>query len=102
MNIKLTVGQVSQTVEVTSAALQVDLASSTISGDVNGSQVRELPLNGRDWASLATLQPGVMENREHQSSTQPGGAGGRGLGAQLRSSGGPPSPKRSSLAGRAP
>src|ERR1700726_2675018 len=33
MNIKLTVGQVSQTVEVTGAALQVDLASSTISGD---------------------------------------------------------------------
>src|ERR1700676_3598458 len=63
MNIKLTVGQVSQTVEVTGAALQVDLASSTISGDVNGSQVRELPLNGRDWASLATLQPGVMLSR---------------------------------------
>jgi len=91
MNIKLTVGQVTQTVEVTGAAVQIDLASSTISGDVNGSQVRELPLNGRDWASLATLQPGVMDNREHQDVTQAGGAGGRGLGDQLSISGGRPS-----------
>jgi hypothetical protein len=91
MNIKLTVGQVTQTVEVQGAAVQIDLASSTISGDVNGSQVRELPLNGRDWAALATLQPGVMENREHRDVTAAGGAGGRGLGDQLSISGGRPS-----------
>jgi hypothetical protein len=91
MNIKLTVGQVTQTVEVTGAAVQIDLASSTISGDVNGSQVRELPLNGRDWAALATLQPGVMLSREHQDVTAAGGAGGRGLGDQLSISGGRPS-----------
>ena len=54
MNFSMTVGQVTQTVEVTGAAPQVELASSTISGVVESTQIVELPLNGRDWASLAT------------------------------------------------
>ena len=60
MNIALTVGQVVQTVEVTGAAPQVELQSSTISGNVSATTVRELPLNGRDWASLAQLEPSVV------------------------------------------
>src|SRR5215469_16794769 len=60
MNFALQVGQVTQTVEVTGAAPQVELASSTISGVVESTQIVELPLNGRDWASLAQLQPGVV------------------------------------------
>src|SRR5712691_8675296 len=46
MNFTLTVGQITQTVEVTGAALQVELTNSAISGTVLGSAVRELPLNG--------------------------------------------------------
>jgi hypothetical protein len=89
MNLHLTVGQISQTVEVTGAALQVDLTTSTISGDVVGSEVRELPLNGRDWASLATLQPGVAAIGS-QNSLATNGAGARGLGMQLTISGNRP------------
>src|SRR2546430_17316664 len=34
------------------------------------STLRELPLNGRDWASLATLQPGVASVRTHPLGTR--------------------------------
>jgi hypothetical protein len=84
MNLALEVGEVSQTVEVTGAAVQIDLASSTISGNVQATEVRELPLNGRDWASLATLEPGVASVRSQYSATvNPSAAGGRGLATQM-------------------
>ncbi len=91
MNLALTVGEVSQTVEVTGAAVQIDLASSTISGNVQAAEVRELPLNGRDWASLATLEPGVASVRSQYNATvNPSAAGGRGLALQLSIGGGRP------------
>src|SRR5437763_16798155 len=78
----MAVGQSQQTVQVTEEAPTIQLASSTISGIVEGSEVRELPLNGRDWASLATLQPGEVSVRTHESVTQVG-SHARGLGMQL-------------------
>src|ERR1700730_9770604 len=60
LNQVLRVGQVSQTVEVTGSAPTVELSSSTVSGVVDSTTIRELPLNGRDWTSLATLEPGVV------------------------------------------
>jgi len=65
LDLSLAVGQVTQTVEVTGVAPEVELESSTISGNIQGTEVRELPLNGRDWASLATLEPGVASIRTH-------------------------------------
>src|SRR5580704_4067074 len=56
MNFSLTVGQVTQEVQVTSAVPVVELTSSTLSGNVESAEVRELPLNGRDWGSLASLE----------------------------------------------
>jgi len=41
------VGQMTQTVEVTTEAPTVELTSSTLSAQVNAATVRELPLNGR-------------------------------------------------------
>jgi hypothetical protein len=60
LNLTMRVGQVSEKVEVTGAAPAVQLATSTISAVVNSTTVRELPLNGRSWTDLATLQPGVQ------------------------------------------
>src|ERR1700676_4555105 len=59
LNIFLRVGQVTERVEVTGEAPSVELASSSISAVVNSTTVVELPLNGRDWTLLATLEPGV-------------------------------------------
>ena len=63
LDIGLQVGQVSEKIEVTAAATTVELTSSTISGEVDSTTERELPLNGRDWTQLATLQPGVAAIR---------------------------------------
>ncbi|HKU27061.1 MAG TPA: TonB-dependent receptor, partial [Candidatus Sulfotelmatobacter sp.] len=82
LNTSLSVGETQQRVDVTEQAPSVDLATSTISGDVVGNEVRELPLNGRDWGSLATLQPGVATVRTQEAVTQVG-SHARGLGMQM-------------------
>ncbi|MGH9355874.1 MAG: carboxypeptidase regulatory-like domain-containing protein, partial [Terriglobia bacterium] len=63
LNLTLQVGQVSQQIQVTAAPPLVQTATSTVSAQVTGTTVRQLPLNGRDWAQLATLQPGVSAVR---------------------------------------
>jgi hypothetical protein len=71
IDFELEVASVNKTVEVTAQAAQVDLATATISHAVEGTTIRELPLNGRDWTQLATLQPGIAPI---------GGGGGGGKG----------------------
>ena len=84
IDLQLRVGDVNERIEITAEQPQVSTASSTISAVVNGTTMRELPLNGRDWASLATLEPGVAPVR-----TQIGLSTGtndrtiRGIGSQL-------------------
>ena len=71
-------------VTVESSGNQVNSIDTSIQGVVDGKQTRDLPLNGRDWTTLATLNTGVS-----QVLTQfPGAATAttrlsRGLGAQL-------------------
>ena len=62
VNFSLTVGAVTEKVEVTAEAPQVDTSSSGMAGFVNATTIRELPLNGRDWLQLALLQPGTNFN----------------------------------------
>src|SRR5258708_17986125 len=78
--------ETSTTVQVTEAAPQVELTTSTLTGKVESETVRELPLNGRDWTSLATLQPGVSRI-ETQMSYDTSARGNRGFGAELTVSG---------------
>src|SRR6266852_3420523 len=59
LNLSLKVGQVTQTVEVTAAPPEIQTTSSAVTSTVDSKTIRELPLNGRDWASLATLEPGI-------------------------------------------
>ena len=83
LNSALKVGQVSQRVEVTGEVSQVELTSSAITDEVNSTTVRELPLNGRDWTSLAVLQPGVIGIRTQLGTTGTVNRGNRGFGNQL-------------------
>jgi hypothetical protein len=85
LDVAMRVGQVNETVQVTGEAPMVQLASSTISGEVNATTVRELPLNGRSWTDLANLQPGVVKAETHASQDV-----NRGFGAQLSISGARP------------
>ena len=90
LNFELRVGMSTQKVEVTAEAPVVELASSAISGEVNSTTVRELPLNGRSWTDLATLQPGVNAIQTQPSFAVGGDRGNRGFGSQLTISGARP------------
>src|SRR5882724_5975042 len=90
LNIPMKVGETSQTVQVTEAAPQIELTSSTLSGQVESQTVLELPLNGRDWAALATLSPGVNALETQMPFESGAVRGNRGFGAQLTISGGRP------------
>src|SRR6266446_5835724 len=90
LNVALKIGEASQTVLVTEAAPLLQLGSSTISAQVQGAEVRELPLNGRDWASLATLSPGVNLIETQMPFENGALRGNRGFGTQLSISGGRP------------
>src|SRR5882724_10248237 len=62
--IKLPVGVVVETVTVEASSVQVETQTGTVSNIINGEQVRELPMNGRNFVQLTTLLPGaaVAEN----------------------------------------
>jgi len=90
LNITMKVGQLSDKVEVSGEAPAVQLASSIIGGVVNETAVVQLPLNGRDWTQLATLQPGVDSVSSIQANTGSKDRARRGYGAQMSISGSRP------------
>ena len=89
-NLALQIGTVSNSVEVSTEAPTVQLTSSEISATVNATTVRELPLNGRSWTDLASLQPGVDMIQTQPSFSTGADRGNRGFGQQLTISGARP------------
>jgi Carboxypeptidase regulatory-like domain/TonB dependent receptor len=87
LNFTMKVGQLAQTVTVSEAPPTVDTTSSTLSATVEQKTVVDLPLNGRDWTQLATLQPGVISVRAQASNASTANRGNRGFGNQLSDSG---------------
>jgi outer membrane receptor protein involved in Fe transport len=83
LDFTLQVGKTSQTVVVTTEAPNVELASSSISAVINSTTVRELPLNGRSWTDLATLQPGVSAIQTQPDFAVGGDRGNRGFGNEI-------------------
>lgn len=59
VNIKLELGQASQSVEVTGAAPLLETQTSELGQVVNARQASNLPLNGRNFAQLALLTAGT-------------------------------------------
>lgn len=75
-DVTLEAGSVAEVVTVEAEPLQVNTQSPTASNVINGTQVRELSLNNRNWAQLITLSPGVSANIADQiyvGSTNPNG-----------------------------
>jgi hypothetical protein len=62
LDVTLEAGSITETVTVTSGALQVNTQSATAGNVINGDQVRELSLNNRNFVQLITLSPGVSAN----------------------------------------
>jgi hypothetical protein len=59
-NVKLSVGQESQVVEVQASEVQVNTEQPTVQGVLNAQQIENLPVNGRNFLDLAQLEPGVQ------------------------------------------
>jgi hypothetical protein len=59
-NISLAVGQTQQTVSVSAAALLLNTESSHDEQLIEGQQIDDMPLNGRDYLQLAQLDAGVV------------------------------------------
>ena len=59
IDFKLGPGEVKTKIEVSGTPPAIQLASSSLEATENSTTVRELPLNGRDWTTLAQLQPGI-------------------------------------------
>ena len=62
-DLTMKVGGLSEQVVVQGAATDVELSSAVAGGVVSQTQIAELPLNGRSFMQLATLQPGVAVSR---------------------------------------
>ena len=60
LDFELQVGDVTQFVEVTADAPLVQSETATVGQVVDRDMITELPLNGRDYVSLALLTPGAM------------------------------------------
>ncbi|MBK9706016.1 MAG: carboxypeptidase regulatory-like domain-containing protein [Acidobacteria bacterium] len=59
INLALQIGEVTETVTVTGETPQLDTTGGKVSSLVSEKQVKELPLNGRNYAALVTTIPGV-------------------------------------------
>src|SRR6266849_3150019 len=71
VDLVLQVGDVRQTVQVEAAPTVVAITTEDVSGFVGERQVKELPLNGRSYDQLITLNPGVV----NYTSQRAGGIG---------------------------
>jgi len=74
VNLKLEAGSVATTIDVTAAVPLIDTATSSTGEVIQGRQVTELPLNGRNFTQLALLTPGVTRGAYGDSAS--GGTSG--------------------------
>ena len=59
LDVTMTTGKASETIEVTAENIAIQTTTAEESGTVTGDQVRELALNNRNFEQLILLQPGV-------------------------------------------
>ncbi len=91
LNMQLRVGDAAvATFEVGGDSPVIDLGGTSINTVVKGEVARELPLNGRDWTQLATLEPGISPIRAQPDPNGINNRGNRGFGSQLTIAGARP------------
>ena len=76
VDVMLQVGDVNQTVTVTGTEGDLHTDSATLDGVIEGQQVQEAPLNGRNVNNLLDFVPGVVPGGGTQGSTMANGGSG--------------------------
>jgi outer membrane receptor protein involved in Fe transport len=84
VDLQLKVGAIDEQVTVTAEAAVVNIRQSSVAALVDQKQIRELPLNGRDFSQLTLLQPGVTASPSTQQQVD------RGMGTQVSIAGARP------------
>jgi hypothetical protein len=84
VNLQLKVGGIDEQVVVTGEAALVNMRQSSVAALVDEKQIRELPLNGRDFSQLTLLQPGVTASPSTSQQVD------RGMGTQVSIAGARP------------
>jgi hypothetical protein len=80
VNIQLTVGELSQSVEITAAAPLLQTETTTLGNTMNSKVVSELPLGGqRKFTFLAPLAPGVVPAEQGSRDAAGGGFSANGV-----------------------
>jgi hypothetical protein len=79
LDAQMQVASVGASVTVSETVSDLAQTSAEISGVVSGQQVRELPLNGRNWASLMAQTPGAIDSGGASGSQRSIRFVGRGL-----------------------
>lgn len=59
-NAKLELGASTNVIEVTESAIQINSEQAAVQDVLTAAQIEELPVNGRNFLDLATLEPGVQ------------------------------------------
>jgi len=81
LNLTLRAGAASESITVTGETPLVDVRTSSLPAVVDEKTIEELPLNGRNYMTLATLQPGIVQF------TEKSGAGSATRGVRLNING---------------
>jgi hypothetical protein len=84
LNVTLQLGALQEAILVTESAPLVATTSSTVANLVDETQIRDLPLNGRDFSQLTLLQPGVLATPTTSRAVD------RGMGTQVSVAGARP------------
>ncbi|MGB6746322.1 MAG: carboxypeptidase-like regulatory domain-containing protein, partial [Terracidiphilus sp.] len=61
LDITLAVGSIQQKINVSGRGSQLDQTTDTLGARTGPEQVKELPLNGRNWSTLTALVPGAVD-----------------------------------------
>ena len=83
LNVKLAPGEASSTIEVNTSAALIDTSDPTLGETIEGKQITELPLNGRNALNLALLTPGVTGGVVGEASNDPSNRNGENGGTEL-------------------
>ncbi len=83
INVRLTVGETSQTVQVQATGQLLQTQSSTLGSVVTGEMVRSLPLAVRNYTQIINLSPGVASDVTNAAEFGRGGGGNGGIAADV-------------------
>ncbi len=75
MNLQLSPSTIQESVTVTAEAPLIETTSSSMSANLDPRQMRELPVNGRNWQDLIAVVPGARYNSQQRGDSIAAGTG---------------------------